>query len=132
MTTIQARLDERYGRGRHGRRRLFAWITVGVVAVAGTGALAWSTVSTAASAVDSDVLGFSLVDQHSATVSFQITGHSDREVACAIEALDEDFGVVGWKVVVYPPSGEQTRAYEVSVPTLGLATTGLVNSCWLP
>ena len=37
--TIQARLDERYGRGRNGRRRLFAWITVGVLAVATTGAL---------------------------------------------------------------------------------------------
>jgi hypothetical protein len=130
--TIQARLDERYGRGRHGRRRLFAWITVGVLALAATGALAWSTVSTAAADVDADVLGFRLVDEHTTTVSFQITGHSGREIACAVEALDEDFGVVGWKVVVYPPSGEQTRAYDVSVPTLGLATTGLVNSCWLP
>ena len=130
--TIQARLDERDGRGRASRRRVFAWIIFGVIGAAATGALAWSTVSTAASDVDVDVLAFSLVDQHTATVSFQVPGHADREVACAIEALDEDFGIVGWKVVVYPPSGEQTRAYDVSVPTVGLATTGLVNSCWLP
>lgn len=130
--TIQARLDERYGRGRASRRRLFVWIVFGVIVAAATGALAWTTVSTAASDVDADVLAFSLVDQHSARVSFQVTGHADREVACAIEALDEDFGIVGWKVVVYPPSGEQIRVYDVSVPTVGLATTGLVNSCWLP
>ena len=96
------------------------------------GGLAWSTVSTAASDVDADDLAFTLVDEHTAKVSFQVTGHADREVACAIEALDEDFGIVGWKVVVYPPSGEQIRAYDVSVPTVGAATTGLVNSCWLP
>ena len=130
--TIQACLDERYGRGRAGRRRLFAWIAFGAIAAALVGGLAWSTVSTAASDVDADDLAFTLVDEHTAKVSFQITGHADREVACAIEALDEDFGIVGWKVVVYPPSGEQIRAYDVSVPTVGAATTGLVNSCWLP
>lgn len=132
MTTVQSRLDERYGRGRAGRRRLTAWIVFGVIVAALTGALAWSVISTAASDVDADDLAFTLVDEHTATVSFQVTGHADREIACAIEALDKDFGVVGWKVVVYPPSGQQIRAYEVSVPTVGPATTGLVNSCWLP
>lgn len=132
MTTVQARLDERYGRGRAGRRRLTAWIVFGVVVAGLIGALAWSVVSTAASDVDADDLAFTLVDEHTATVSFQVTGNAHREVACAIEALDEDFGVVGWKVVVYPPSGEQIRVYTVSVPTISAATTGLVNSCWLP
>ncbi len=130
--TIQARLDERYGRGRAGRRRRVGWIVFGVIAAALVGALAWTTVSTAASAVDADDLAFTLVDEHTARVSFQVTGHADSEVACAVEALDEDFGIVGWKVVVYPPSGEQIRAYEVTVPTVAAATTGLVNSCWLP
>lgn len=130
--TIQARLDERYGRGRNGRRRTFGWAAFGIVAVAVTALLAWFTVSNAASDVDADLLGFTLVDEHTATVSFQITGHADREIACAIEALDESFATVGWKVEVYPPSGQQNRVHEVSVPTVGLATTGLVNSCWLP
>ena len=130
--TIQARLDERYGRGRNGRRRTFGWAAFGIVAVAATGLLAWFTVSNAASDVDADLLGFTLVDEHTATVSFQITGHADREIACAIEALDESFATVGWKVEVYPPSGTQNQVHTVSVPTLGLATTGLVNTCWLP
>ncbi|HAQ59136.1 MAG TPA: DUF4307 domain-containing protein [Microbacterium sp.] len=130
--TIQSLLDERYGRSRRRGRRAVAWTALGTVSVAVVGALAWSTVSNAAASVDSDVLAFSVVDRHSVQVSFQITGNADREVACVIEALDADFGIVGWKVVVYPPRQEQTRAHEVSVPTVGLATTGLVNSCWLP
>ena len=33
------------------------------------------------------------------TIAFQISVPDGRSVACALEAQDEDHGIVGWKIV---------------------------------
>lgn len=127
MTTPQ-QLDERYGRP---RTRRGPWIVVIVIAALLVGAFGWSIVTTEMNSVDSDDLGFDLVDEHSVTVRFQITGVQGKDVACIVEALDEEFGVVGWKVVEIAAAEEHSQALSASVPTVSAATTGLVNSCWV-
>lgn len=127
MTTAQ-QLDERYGRT--GRRRL-PWIVAGAVALLLVGAFGWMTVSQSMASVDADDLGFTLVDEHSVDVSFQVTGVQGRDVVCALEALDEEFGVVGWKIVEIPAGESHSQARSVTIPTVAEATTGLVNSCWV-
>ena len=72
-----------------------------------------------------------MTDQYAVEVRFQISGVAGKDIACAIEALDEEFGVVGWKVVEIPASEEHTRAFSEQVRTVAEATTGLVNSCWV-
>jgi hypothetical protein len=54
-----------------------------------------------------------------------------RDVACALEAQDEEHGVVGWKIIEIAASEQHTRAFRESIPTVAEATTGLVNSCWV-
>jgi hypothetical protein len=127
VTTAQE-LDERYGRTRSRRR---PWIIAIVIALLGVGAFAWMTAAREMQSVDADDLGFDLVDSHSVTVRFQLTGVQGKNVACVVEALDEEFGVVGWKVVEIAAGEDHSQAVSATVPTVAEATTGLVNTCWV-
>jgi hypothetical protein len=123
-------LDERYGRGRSRGRgwRIGAGIAV-VVAVVGL--FGWWTVQGSLASVDSDTTAFDVTDAHSVTLGFQITSPQGSAVACAIEAQDEQHGVVGWRVVELPASDLHARAFREVIPTTALATTGFVQSCWV-
>lgn len=127
MTTAQ-QLDERYGRT---RARRAPWIIGGVIAVLVIAVFGWMIVAQSMSSVDADDLGFDLVDEHTVEVRFQVTGVQGKDVVCVIEALDEEFGVVGWKVVEIPAGDSHSQALSTSVPTVSEATTGLVNTCWV-
>jgi len=126
--TTARELDERYGRT---RRRRLPWIIGGAVALAVVGAFSWMTVAQSMASVDADDLGFVLVDEYSVEVSFQVTGVQGRDVVCALEALDEEFGVVGWKIVEIAAGESHSQARKVTIPTVSEATTGLVNTCWV-
>ncbi|MFJ2535231.1 DUF4307 domain-containing protein [Microbacterium maritypicum] len=127
MTTAQE-LDERYGRT---RRRRAPWIIGGAIALLIVGAFSWMTVAQSMASVDADDLGFELVDEHSVNITFQVTGVQGKDVVCAVEALDEEFGVVGWKIVEIEPGDSHSQARSVTIPTVSEATTGLVNTCWV-
>ncbi|MFK0240897.1 DUF4307 domain-containing protein [Microbacterium sp. NPDC090281] len=127
MTTAQE-LDERYGRT---RRRRTPWIIGGAIALLIVGAFSWMTVAQSMASVDADDLGFELVDEHSVNISFQVTGVQGKNVVCAVEALDEEFGVVGWKIVEIEAGDSHSQARSVTIPTVAEATTGLVNTCWV-
>ncbi|GEC75690.1 DUF4307 domain-containing protein [Microbacterium maritypicum] len=127
MTTAQE-LDERYGRT---RRRRAPWIIGGATALLIVGAFSWMTVAQSMASVDADDLGFELVDEHSVNITFQVTGVQGKDVVCAVEALDEEFGVVGWKIVEIEAGDSHSQARSVTIPTVSEATTGLVNTCWV-
>jgi hypothetical protein len=126
--TTPEQLDERYGRT---RTRRTPWIIAGVVALLGVGAYGWMTVAQSMNSVDADDLGFDLVDEHTVDVRFQISGAQGKDVVCIVEALDEEFGVVGWKVIELPASDSHSTAHAATIPTVSAATTGLVNTCWV-
>ncbi|GAA5028992.1 DUF4307 domain-containing protein [Microbacterium fluvii] len=130
MTTTQQKLDDRYGRRSPARTRWTLGI-VGAIAAVVVVLFAWMTVAAAMDDVSADATGFHIVDQHSATISFQITAPPGRTVACALEAQDVEHGVVGWKIVEFAASEQHARAFEETIPTVAEATTGLVNSCWV-
>ena len=128
--TTQDMLDDRYGRTRSPRRRAVVTLLI-VVAAAAVAYLGWATVSSSLDSVDVDTTGFEVVDEHSVTLSFQATVPAGRSLACAIEAQDEEHGVVGWRVVELEASDDHSRAFREIIPTTALATTGFVNSCWV-
>lgn len=129
--TTQAELDDRYGRTSTPLRRRLLWGAVGALAVAGIGWLGWTAVSGSADAVSVDGLGFEVRDEHTVAVSFQVTAPIGRSVACAVQALDKEFGVVGWKIVQYESDGGHRMRHTELVPTVAEATTGLVETCWV-
>lgn len=128
--SVQTMLDERYGRRGSTRRTRVAWIALIALAAAVVIWFGWSTVTDPNSGVKADGTAFHL-EERSATVEFQLTAPIGATVACAIEALDEEYGVVGFKVVEYEASSSHTRAFAETVPLIAPATTGLVNSCWV-
>jgi hypothetical protein len=130
MTTQQL-LDERYGRRTSRRRRILGWSIVAALALAAIAALGWSTVARSIEAVDAVDTAFLVDDEHSVTITFQITAPPDRSFACALEAQDEDHGIVGWRIVEFAASADRQRAFTERIPTVAEATTGLVNACWV-
>jgi len=74
--------------------------------------------------------GFTLTDDR-ITVTFDLSITPGATGACAVQALDKSFAVVGWKVVTYGAASEQTRSEEVTLRVTSPAVTGLVSSCWL-
>lgn len=126
--TTQAQLDDRYGRTRSGRRRA-GWIAIGALGVAAVGWLAWTTISSTIDSVGTDDLGFEVTGEHTVEVAFQFTAPPNRDVVCVLEALDEDFGIVGFKVFEYPAGASHAQQHRETVPTVAEATTGFVNSC---
>lgn len=133
MTTaaIDRKLADRYGRSRPGSRRAL-WVVVGLLAAALLGYVAWTTWSTAADTVDYDTTGFVVHDAHRVTVDFQVTAEPGTAFACVLEALDEEHGTVGWRVVEYAAESSPSRAFREDIPTTAEATTGLATSCWIP
>lgn len=129
--TTQAELDDRYGRTTDPVRRRLLWGALIAVAVLGVGWLGWTTVSNTIDAISVDDLGYEVRDEHTVEVSFQFTAPAGRSVACALQALDQEFGVVGWKIVQYEGDGSHRMRHTETVPTVAEATTGLVESCWV-
>lgn len=127
MTTARE-LEERYGRTGH--RRL-PWIIGGTLAALVVGAFGWMTVASQLNAVSAVDVGFTLNDAHSVDIRFQYTAPQGADVVCVVQALDEEFGIVGWKVLEIPASQKHTSALDVRIPTVAAATTGLVKSCWV-
>jgi len=126
--TTARELDERYGRT---PRRRLPWVVGGALALALVVAFGWMTVAARMSSVDADDIGFTVIDSHSVHLRFQYSAHSGSDVVCAVQALDEEFGVVGWRIIEIPGSDSGARAHEVTIPTTAMATTGLVKSCWV-
>lgn len=127
MTTA-AELDERYGRTRAGRLPWIIGIAIAALIVAAAG---WMTVSGSMNSIDTDDLGYEVIDEHTVTVSFQLTAPQERDIVCAVEALDESFAIVGWKIMEIPADDRHTQTFTERIPTVAEATTGLVNSCWV-
>ncbi|QLD10630.1 DUF4307 domain-containing protein [Microbacterium oleivorans] len=130
--TTQLKLDHRYGRTREKRSRRLVITVAGVLGAGVLGMVAWTTVAGAIDSVDTDATGFEVVDDHAVVVSFQVSGAAGKPLACTLEAQDTEHGVVGWQVVEYPAADGVSRAFTETIPTVALATNGLVTSCWIP
>lgn len=124
-------LDDRYGRTASPVKKRLAWGAVGVIALAFFGYLGWTTVASNMNAVSVDDLGYATVDEHTTTVTFQFTAPAGRDVVCAIEALDEEFGAVGYSLVKYPAGEHHAQKHTETVRTVAEATTGFVSGCWV-
>ncbi|MBF4463419.1 DUF4307 domain-containing protein [Rathayibacter sp. VKM Ac-2878] len=127
-------LASRYGRSRRSRRGsrwLFGGVALAFVAVFAAWVV-WAGLDGTHDGVDAQDTAHLIVDDRAVDVSFDLTAPPGREVACAVQALNEQSAVVGWRVVVYPASTERFRSFTETVRTTELANTGLISSCWLP
>jgi hypothetical protein len=124
-------IDQRYGRTSSPRRRRGSLIAlIVVIAVLAIAWFLWANpIGVGPQAVARDT-GFRLTDDR-ITVTFDLSITPGATGACAVQALDKSFAVVGWKVVTYGAVTEETRSEEVTLRVTSPAVTGLVSSCWL-
>ena len=83
-------------------------------------------------------VGFNVSDPHHATVDFQVTKDPEATAQCAIQALNETYAIVGWKVATIGPAAEgkgndggRTTVHRIQLRTESPSVTGGVNACWI-
>jgi hypothetical protein len=129
MTT---QLDERYGRTR-GRRRRDLWIGAGVagfIALVFVAWVVWAGLDGDKPSIEGRDTAHTIIDEHSVSVSFDVSMAAGTTASCAVEALSEDFSIVGWVIVDIPASDSYTRSFTQVVKTVRQSNTGLIKSCW--
>jgi hypothetical protein len=129
-TSAGTDLNARYGRTRSARK---PWIIAGAAALAliAGGGMAWGSLGAVNTTVDSDDIGHRVIDQYTTSIDFAVSVKPGSSASCALQAQNEQHGIVGWKIVQLPPSDRFTRSFTESVRTSERATTGLIYRCWL-
>lgn len=132
-TASTAALNARYGRtpGNARRTRLISWSTAGAFVVVFGAWLVWGGLLGTPAQLESRDVGHTIVDDRHVDVRFEITTNAGAPVTCALQALNESFGIVGWKIVELGASEQRNRTFVESVRTSELAVTGLIYRCWL-
>lgn len=126
-------LQSRYGRTPR-RRRRDRWLLVtgglAVVAVVTAWALwaGWGDSQTGLTTTDT---AYSIPDAHHVEITFTIDSRPGAGVTCALQALNEDYAIVGWRIVSYPASTSRVTTHSETIRTIAPSNTGLINTCWL-
>lgn len=130
---VSSNLDERYGRtsGSRMRDRRVLWIVAGAFALILTAWVVWAGLDGAGPAIEARDTRHQIIDENSISVTFEVSLPTDTASSCAVQALNESFTVVGWKVIDLPPSNDYTRSFTEIVKTTELSNTGLIYRCWL-
>jgi len=121
-------LSSRYGEKRSNPKRLR------LIALTGVGLLvaltAYFALGNNQGFTYKDV-GFSVVSEFETVVEIEISKPKDKTVVCSVEALNGQFGTVGWKELEFGPADYTTLRHTIRLNTTELAVTGLVDECRL-
>ena len=130
---VSSNLDKRYGRtpGSRLRDRRVLWIVAGAFAVILTAWVVWAGLDGAGPSIEARDTRHSIIDENSISVTFEVSLPTGTPSSCAVQALNESFTVVGWKVIDLPPSDQYTRSFTEELHTTELSNTGLIYRCWL-
>lgn len=122
-------LEKRYGLGTTRKKdRVFA-IVIGSLALVAF--LVWALIFTIddAQKISTRDVGFTVNDEFSTEVVFEVTRQPGQEVMCDVQVLSQSYAVVGFKTIAIEPSGKPSIVVSTVVNTTELGTTGLVDSC---
>ena len=136
MEELPNQLAERYGRGpsQIARERLGVTILATVLGLSLFTWLIWVSLS-GANQLSPKTTAYELFGSGKVSVTFTVVKPSDKTVICAVKALKQDYGIVGYKEVPLPGDKSQGSdavevSRKVSFRTTELAVTGLVDKCW--
>jgi len=133
VTEASPTLESRYGRTPQDRRRnrLFGFGAGGAIILAALVWVIWVAFDGTAPTMEVRDIAHSSTDRES-SVTYELSLAPGTEASCAVQALDERHGIVGWKVVEVPASEQYTRVLQETVRTTAPANTALIYKCWLP
>jgi hypothetical protein len=126
-------LQSRYGRT-PGRRRRDRWLLAGgavaILAIVTAWAFwaGWDNNQADLQATDT---AYTIADAHHVEITFTINTKPGTGVTCALQALNDDYAIVGWRIVSYPASDARVSTHTETIRTIAQSNTGLINTCWL-
>ncbi|MDN5668296.1 MAG: DUF4307 domain-containing protein [Renibacterium salmoninarum] len=125
-------LAQRYGSKRRKLSRKRKLWLIAVAAVLVLFFISWLTFGKGPTA-ENKLLGYQVTDATQTVIEFQVNKPATATAQCAVQALDNGYAVVGWKVVTIPPNADQTAntSQRVELRTDALAVTATVDSCWI-
>lgn len=128
------RLDARYGRTSTRRRwnRRGILVTAAAFVVVFGSWVVWGGFDGSSSTIDVVDSAHNVVDDHTVSVTWQLTVNPGTDVRCAVQAQNEVHSIVGWKQLDVPASSLRSRSLTTVVNTTEQAVTGLIYRCWLP
>ena len=124
---------ERYGVTAEGKRRSRTW---GIIGAAGTAIvllawLWWAGLAQPTAQFEARDLGWEATGEREISVQFELSVDPGTDMSCAVQALNAQYGIVGWVIADIPASSNRTRVFEQRVRTSETAVTGLLYRCWL-
>lgn len=136
MEDLANPIAERYGRSpaQLRRKRVQATVIGAVSATLLLSFLIWVSVSSATK-LDPKTTAYEILGSGETTVTFSLLKPANSTVICALKALKQDYGTVGYKQVTLAGDKSQNAApveisQKVTLRTSEQAVTGLVDKCW--
>mgnify|MGYP001158677883 CR=1 FL=1 len=114
------------------RQRLLAYTGAAGVTAVLIAWLAWAGLAQPTAQFETRDLGYELVSEREVVVKFELSAPPGTELACAVQALNASYGIVGWQVLGIPASDERTRVFNQPVRTSEQAVTVLLYECCVP
>ena len=124
----------RYGRtrGNRTRDRLLLIVAAAFAAIVLVAWVVWAGLDGQKPQIEVTDTGHRLInDERAVEVSWNLSVPPGNDTACIVQALNEDFTVVGWKVIEVPASTLHIRSFTETVRVAQEANTGLIYRCWL-
>jgi Domain of unknown function (DUF4307) len=124
----------RYGRTRGNRTRDRLLLIAGgaFAAIVLVAWVVWAGLDGQKPQVEVTDTGHRLInDERAVEVSWNLSVPPGNDTACVVQALNEEFTVVGWKVIEVPASTLHIRSLTETVRVAQEANTGLIYRCWL-
>lgn len=127
MSAADPLLDDRYGRSRSPGRRWALWGGVGLLAAVFVGWVVWAGWIHATPKVESELVGYDVVDVHTATARVEVARHTDDPARCLVRATSVDHTPVG-ELSWVPVDGRN----DVTIRTEREATSVELVGCTAP
>lgn len=130
---VDSSVAARYGRtAADGRRRLVVAVAAGIAVLAVVVAwVVWVGLFAPTASLETRDIGYVTRSDATVDIRFEVTTPPGTPVSCALQALNAQFAIVGWKIVELPPGDDSTRAFVENVRVTEPAVTGLIYRCWL-
>jgi hypothetical protein len=130
---VTGTLDRRYGRTPNRRRRDRWWIIGAAVAFVAifTAWVFWAGWDNDSADLEATDTAFTIVDARHVEITFTVNTPPGTPVTCAVQALNQSFAIVGWRIIEYPASDVRLTTHKETIRTTGQSNTGLISSCWL-
>ncbi len=133
VSTPPVRPAERYGDLRPAWHSTLARVLVVTLAVLGLAWLVWAGLGVARQDVRYSDIGYNVVDATRAEATFDVTVYTGTTATCTVQALAEDYAVVGsQQVQITVPEPGNTVRERVEVLTQQRAVTAIVGGCTVP